>query len=145
MENSWVPYMKVIGRSELFYGIAIVDLERLPSVTRIEDVSQGTNILKEGELVRGLCLLLDGTVSVLKNGRPVATLEKGNFFGEISLFGDSITATATVQAGAGCKLLTLPRAALEMWLGEHLEAQAGFYRNLATELCKRLHATTDRF
>ncbi|HOP62126.1 MAG TPA: cyclic nucleotide-binding domain-containing protein [Spirochaetota bacterium] len=67
----------------------------------------GENIIRSGQLEQRMYIILEGRVSIiLQSGDEqfvVATMEKGDFFGEISLFTDH-PRSATVRALGDVKL-----------------------------------------
>jgi len=67
----------------------------------------GENIIKAGQLEHRMYIILEGRVSIiLQSGEEqfvVATMEKGDFFGEISLFTDH-PRSATVRSLGDVKL-----------------------------------------
>jgi CRP-like cAMP-binding protein len=139
-------YVDLLSRSVLFYGAAWNDLAELVPTAKVRKAARGDVILNEGDLVQGLHILIEGSAEVLKGGiAQIAFLEAGNFFGEISLFGQSICATATVRAASECTLLIFGRQEFDLWLEAHPASQLRLFRNLATELCNRLHSTTERY
>ena len=76
------------------------------------DVTQGTDLIHEGQEGRGLFVLLSGEADVWKRDGDekvlLATLKPGDVFGEISLLYDEPT-TATVTAGTRATVLALPK------------------------------------
>ncbi len=76
------------------------------------EVTPGTVLVREGQVGRGLYIILYGQADVSKkeNGANVlvATLRSGDIFGEISLIRESET-MATVTATTHCTILFLPK------------------------------------
>ena len=76
------------------------------------EVTPGTVLVREGQIGRGLYIILYGQAEVTKqeDGKSVlvGTLKSGDIFGEISLIKDSPT-TATVAATSHCTILFLPK------------------------------------
>ena len=69
-------------------------------------VSAGRVLVEEGTVGREFFFILDGSATVRKGGRKVATLGPGNYFGELSLL-DRQPRSATVTADTDMTLLVL--------------------------------------
>jgi len=74
----------------------------------IEEVSvpEGRVLCEEGSLGREFFFIVDGLASVRRNGRKVATLDPGKWFGELSLL-DRKPRSATVVSETPMTLLVL--------------------------------------
>ena len=95
-------------------------------------------------LFRSLYVILEGSVQIYKGKGSVSVLGRGSFFGEISLLGDAVAATASVATREGCTLLLVSAEALRGWFKKHPPGELVFYRHLAVELCRRLYLTTEK-
>ncbi len=75
-----------------------------------KDYEDGDNIFEERSIGREMYIILSGKVKVIKEKGNVkttlATLEEGDFFGEMSLF-DNNPRSATVKALGNVKLLEI--------------------------------------
>ncbi len=71
---------------------------------------------------------------------PLATLQAGQTFGEMSLMDGSRT-TASVTANQPTEVLEVTREALDRLLGENLALSVKLWRNFAVDLKKRLART----
>ena len=75
-----------------------------------KDCKDGNNIFEENSIGREMYIILTGKVKVIKERNGVettlATLEEGDFFGEMSLF-DNNPRSATVRALGNVKLLEI--------------------------------------
>lgn len=69
-------------------------------------VSAGRVLVEEGTVGREFFFIIDGSATVRKGGRKVATLGPGNYFGELSLL-DRQPRSATVTADTDLTLLVL--------------------------------------
>ncbi len=99
---------------ELLRGIAIFRplpepiIERLARALIPIDVAAGTVVITEGHVGDRFYAIESGTVAVSKEGRWVADLGPGDFFGEIALLRD-VPRTATVTASSELRLQALER------------------------------------
>jgi CRP-like cAMP-binding protein len=69
---------------------------------------RGTSIVRQGEKSPGLYLLLNGAAEVRREGRSVAKLSRGDFFGESALLLE-VPRTADVVATTDVRCLVLSR------------------------------------
>ncbi len=69
-------------------------------------MTAGTLIVDQGQMGREAFVVLDGEVSVKRNGRKVTTLGVGDVVGELSLL-DHGPRTATVVCETDCTLLVI--------------------------------------
>lgn len=77
-------------------------------VTQVEDMDfpQGKILCAEGQSGADFFVLLSGSADVTRNGRKIATMSPGDFFGEIALV-DGGKRTATVTAASPTRCLVL--------------------------------------
>ena len=92
----------------LFAPLSAPVIERLASRLDPVEVDAGTAIVRQGDPGDRFYIVTAGEVEVSKDGRPLATLEKGDFFGEIALLRD-VPRTATVTARTNVQLYALER------------------------------------
>jgi CRP/FNR family cyclic AMP-dependent transcriptional regulator len=76
------------------------------------DRREGATLVREGEPGREMCVLVRGTARVSRNGRKIADLGPGEFFGEIGFLTKS-PRTATVTATSDVRLIVLGPRELE--------------------------------
>jgi CRP-like cAMP-binding protein len=79
---------KMLSSVPLFSGLEKKDLEEIAGIGRQVTFELGKTIVKQGEPGIGFLLVLEGKAEVRRNGKTVATLEPGNFFGEMSVIDD---------------------------------------------------------
>ena len=81
----------------------IADVARLADEI---DLPEGKVLTREGQQGHEFFVLVDGSATVVRNGRKVATMGPGSFFGEIALI-RRVPRTATVTATAPVRALVI--------------------------------------
>jgi CRP-like cAMP-binding protein len=129
MSFARVPIFKACSREELL---------RVASVTRIREHQDGDVVIHEGAQGRDFFVILDGTVKVSRSGEEVATLERGDFFGELALF-DPAPRNATVTAVGKVRLAVLTQPQFHDVLEE-----VTIRDSILTGMARRLHELDSR-
>jgi Cyclic nucleotide-binding domain/Major Facilitator Superfamily len=118
-----VVELALLRSMPIFASLPAPVLESLAaSLVRLE-VPAGTVVITEGEIGDRFYAIADGEVSVVKDGRPVAMLGRGDGFGEIALL-RSIPRTATCVAQTPAALYTLSKEPFVAALTGHASAGA---------------------
>lgn len=118
--------LKFLQNTPLFSQLLAADLSQVANAMNYVRVHPGGWIIRENELGESLFVILGGKVEVLKEneaGEPrcVATLGRGDVFGEIALL-DHVPRTASSRAVETTDLLTLSKADFERVLVSALGA-----------------------
>lgn len=105
---------------------------------------EGTLLFREGDQEGQFYILVDGEVDIIKamgteDERLLAVREPCSFLGELSLFSEDGTHTASVRARTDLKLMELPREALN----DLLQRQPAFAYEMIRTLSLRLVETED--
>lgn len=91
-------YLEHLASVPLFAACSRKDLQRIARASDEVQVPAGRTLVKQGDVGRECFVLVDGSVKVERNGRKVATLGPGAYFGELSLLDKGPrTATATTE------------------------------------------------
>ncbi len=101
-------YLEQLRRVPLFHGIPDADLGAIARQLSERSYEPGAVIVKQGEAGIGFYLIDEGKVEVEQNGRVLATLGRGDFFGELALMED-VPRTASVIARTPTRCLQLVR------------------------------------
>ncbi len=120
------------------------DVDWLASQGRTRFVPRDTSIIRQGEPVDALFILLEGRLSVRMaglEGREVAALYPGEVLGEIS-FVDARPPSASVVSAEDSHVFVLSKEVLTKKLDRDDGFAARFYRALAVFLADRLRTTT---
>jgi CRP/FNR family transcriptional regulator, cyclic AMP receptor protein len=117
------------------------DLEWMAEHGVQNEMAERAVLIREGQPVDSLFIVLDGSLAVSTRGRNVALLQTGEVVGEIS-FVDSQPPAATVTVAQHARILAIRRDELRNKLESDPWFASRFYRALATFLADRLRATT---
>ena len=103
-----VEHLHLLRSMPMFGALGPAALERLVGTIDEESVGPGSAIVVQGETGEHFYVIKHGAARVVRDGMDVASLEAGDFFGEIALLRD-IPRTATVEAVGELDLLVLER------------------------------------
>lgn len=107
--------LKTLQALPLFAGCSPAQLRAIDRLLTEVRVSGGRELMREGERGLDFAVVIDGRAEVLRDGEPVAELERGAFFGEIALVDHGLR-TATVVARTPMRLYVLHRVEFERLL-----------------------------
>jgi CRP-like cAMP-binding protein len=102
----------------LFSGCDSKEISQIASLTTEVDVPEGKVLAREGEPGREFYVILDGKAAVSIDGRDVATLGPGDFFGEMALL-DQGPRVATVVASTPMDVAVLDPREFATLIEEH--------------------------
>jgi CRP-like cAMP-binding protein len=110
-----------LSRFRAFTGLGETEIAAIIQRSGTEAFPAGAAIIREGD--EGYCMhvLLAGSARVEASGAVLATLEPGDFFGEVSLVDDG-PRSADVFAVSDCQTLTITRMTLGILSASHPDA-----------------------
>lgn len=102
-----------IGKVPLFRDLKPKHIKQLAHRMRERDYEKGAVIVEQGTMGIGLFIMVSGIARVMRlhgdgSSRDIDTLERYNFFGELSLLDDHVR-TASVVADEPTKCLVLAK------------------------------------
>ena len=100
------------------------------------EVEDGKALTREGQSGSEFFVIVDGEVSVTKDGEEIRRLGPGDFFGEIALVYEDARRTATVTAVTPLRFFVLTRQSFRSLL----ERQPGIEEKVMAALEDRLGA-----
>ena len=125
----------VLKSIPLFRGLSRRHLELIARHADEVTIDAGKVLARQGGLGREFLLILNGRARVERDGKLIARLGHGDFFGEMSLL-DGHPRSATVTADTAISLLVIDSRSF----GGLLYAIPQLQRKILTGLCERLGA-----
>jgi CRP-like cAMP-binding protein len=107
--------IELIKNVPLFAHCSRKELAEIALLADEIDFPAGKSIIREGERGREFFILLDGGADVIRSGRKIAHLAKGDFVGEIAVIA-RIPRTATVKTTEPTRALVVTDQALRALL-----------------------------
>jgi CRP/FNR family cyclic AMP-dependent transcriptional regulator len=127
-----------LARCPFFEGLSRGDLLELAKVSEDMEVEEGKALTREGLSGSEFFVIVDGEVSVTKDGQEIRTLGPGDFFGEIALLEDT-PRTATVVAKTPLRFFVLTRQSFRSLLAHQPELE----QKVLAALEERVRATSE--
>ena len=97
---------KRLADISLFEGLDEEALRTIAKVAQEVSVSEGAELVREGDYSYELTIIDEGEAEVLHEGQVVATLKSGDVFGEAGVLSKGMR-NATVRATTNMRLITL--------------------------------------
>lgn len=119
----------------MFAGCTTRELEEIDRLADEVSVTAGRTIMGEGELGQEFALILSGEAEVVRDGKVVATLGPGDYFGEVALL-DSIPRTASVVAKTDMDLEVIDRRGFNTLLDDLPQLSRSMLRGLAQRMAE---------
>ena len=135
--DDFVGYVHNVQFFNNFTKEQVLEIMRAANVVRVH---KGTVILTEGEIDDSFYIILSGRAVVRKNHRSIASITRGECFGEMAYLSGE-TRTATVMAETDCVLLKISA----MLLDKSSESiQLLFLKRFAMTLLRRLSISINK-
>lgn len=123
----------LVSGCRLFGGLDAAGVAAVAAAAIEVEFAPERVIAREGEIGTGLFLIAEGSVRVVRDGRVIARLGQGEFFGELSVL-DGAPRNASVVADEPTTLLALATWDAERVLRERPGVALALLRVLAARL-----------
>ncbi|MEO0495120.1 MAG: cyclic nucleotide-binding domain-containing protein [Actinomycetota bacterium] len=123
-----------LANIELFSELTSKEIKKVASYMTTIDVREGRDLTVQGTVGREFMIIAEGEATVRRNGRLVATLGPGDFFGELAVIA-GVPRTATVTAESAMVIEALNRREFSSLLDESPKLA----RKILVGAVKRLH------
>ncbi|MDH5547539.1 MAG: cyclic nucleotide-binding domain-containing protein [Gammaproteobacteria bacterium] len=129
--------MSLWARTPFFANIPEREIIKLAKVMHPRKFNAEEFIFRYGDQGAGAAMIISGAVEISYQGTVLATLQRGDFFGEIALVLDE-RRTADAVAKEPCEVVFFLRPDLDEWIARAPQHGARLSTNLAHVLAKRL-------
>ncbi len=123
-----------LGNVGIFSELSPKELKAVSRLVTPVSVKAGKELVREGEPGREFLIIVEGTATVRRKGRKVATLGPGDFFGELAVLA-GVPRTATVVADTPMVVDALNRREFSSLL----DASPKLAKKILVAAVRRLH------
>jgi CRP-like cAMP-binding protein len=143
----------ILKQTDIFYQLSPAQLELVANLCEERTLSRGETILEEGANSKELYIIIQGEVDILVNpamvggpGSPksevtIATLRRGQSFGEIALVDEGMRSATARASQKETKLLVIARDKLLMLCDTYPQLGYRLMYNLAADLAMKVRNT----
>jgi CRP/FNR family cyclic AMP-dependent transcriptional regulator len=110
-------YLEHLSKVPMFAACSRKELQQVGRTAEDVTFKAGTELITEGKVGREFFVIFDGKARVSRNGKDIATLGPGDYFGELALL-DRAVRNATVTAMTDMEALVLEERAFRGMLQE---------------------------
>jgi CRP-like cAMP-binding protein len=149
--NEIVSFLK---QADIFYQLTQTQLEMIANLCHERTYARGETIVQEGSDSKELYIIAHGEVDILVNpalvGGPssssadpvtIATLRRGQSFGEVALVDEGLRSATARAAQKDTRLLIIPRDKLLMLCETYPQLGYRLMYNLAADLAMKIRNT----
>ncbi len=126
----------------IFAGCTEAELDEIDQLADEVHVAAGKTVMRQGDLGQEFAVISTGEADVIKDGKVVATLGPGAYFGEVALL-DAVTRTASIVATTDMTLEVIDRRGFNTLLDDLPRLARSMLRGTAKRLAELEDECTD--
>lgn len=142
-----------LKQADIFYQLTATQLEMIANICQERTFARGETILQEGASSNELYIIAQGEVDILVNpalvGGPsspanlvtIATLRRGQSFGEVALVDEGLRSATARAAQKDTRLFVIPRDKMLMLCETYPQLGYRLMYNLAADLAMKIRNT----
>ncbi|MFQ6100433.1 MAG: cyclic nucleotide-binding domain-containing protein [Anaerolineae bacterium] len=147
-------YVNTLRQADIFYDLTNPQLEMIAALCSEVTLKEGQIVFKENSTGDELYVIADGAVDILLNpaliqsttGQPaqpltIATLRRGQTFGEVALVDKGLRSASAHCASKKASLLTIPSDRLSKLCDNYPDLGYRLMRNIAADLAFKIRGT----
>lgn len=119
----------------IFAGCTESELDEIDRLADEVHVAAGKTVMRQGDLGQEFAVISEGEADVVKDGKVVATLGPGAYFGEVALL-DAVTRTASIIAKTDMTLEVIDRRGFNTLLDDLPRLSRSMLRGTAKRLAE---------
>ena len=123
----------------MFRSCSEEELNHIADLASARTAVEGEDIIRQGDLAEEFFIIVSGSADVSRDGETIASLEPGDYFGELALF-DRALRNATVTATSEVELVSFSRDAFQDLLDTVVSVRSAVMVGMA----RRLHELEGR-
>jgi CRP-like cAMP-binding protein len=142
-----------LKQSDIFYQFTPTQLELVANLCREATYQKGDVIFKENSGSKELYVIIQGEVDIFvdpslvgsvdtnSENKTIATLRRGQSFGEVALVDEGLRSASACAAQSDTRLLIIPRDKLIMLCDTYPQLGYRLMHNLAADLAMKIRNT----
>jgi len=148
-------YVNILRQADIFYDLSDAQLEMVAAICSEITLKKDEIVFEENSTGDELYVITDGAVDILLNpalthaataGQPsqpltIATLRRGQTFGEVALVDQGLRSASAHCATKKATLLTIPSDRLNKLCGNYPDLGYRLMRNIAADLSFKIRGT----
>ena len=140
-------FISVLKQSDIFYQFTPTQLELVANLCQEVVFANGETVFEENSSSKELYVIASGDVKILinsadgKKGTVVATLRRGQSFGEVALVDEGLRSASARAAEKDTRLVVIPRDRLVMLCETYPQLGYRLMYNLAADLAMKIRNT----
>lgn len=125
--------LSLLANVPLLAGLDRKSLEQVARLADEVDLPAGRVVAQQGSSADEFFVIIDGTVSVERDGQHLRDMGPGDFFGELAMLG-KIPRTATVTCTSPCRLLVVGHREFNSLLASYPTVQGAVLHAVAQRI-----------
>lgn len=134
--------LNMMQRMYLFQDLTARELQKIQKISYVLDCPANRILIKEGATSDLLYMILEGQVAVYRDQVHLATLSRGEHFGEMALL-NKFPRSATVMSTRDCSLLVIEREKFFNLINNDESLGMKTLWAIGCQLCARLDSVLD--
>ena len=134
--------IKTLQKYSFFGGLVEDQIEKIIPLMVRETYNPDDIILTEKTVNDKIFFIVEGRVSIVRNGKVVYDLAEGNTFGEMEVL-DIMPAAATIKAVSNVTVMSMSNRALREIYKNDIKVFTQLLMNLARDLSRRLRVANE--